>query len=74
MAAPVDFGIGGLLWRALVNVAVVFRDFWDDRPRPSKWIVGRGRATLVRKDEFGKLWRLRPGSGGESVRVVEVVN
>ena len=37
----------------LANVVLVFRDF-DDRPRPSKWIVGRGRATLVRKDGFGK--------------------
>ena len=39
-------------------VAVVFREMWDDRPRPSTWVVGRGRATLVHKDDFGKLWGL----------------
>ena len=28
----------------------------------------------MRQDDFGKLWRLRPGLDGEAVRVVEVVN
>ena len=59
----------------VVAVAVegALRDWRDDR-RPSTWIDGRGRAKLVRQDNFGKLWRLQPGMEGESVRVVEVVN
>ncbi len=55
----------------LVNVALVFHDMWEERPRPSTWIVGRGRATLVRKDDFGKLWNLHPRPGREAVCVVE---
>jgi hypothetical protein len=47
---------------------------WRDGRRPSTWIAGRGRASLVRQDDFGKLWTLRPGPDGEAVRVVEVVN
>jgi hypothetical protein len=58
----------------LGNLAVAFLGFWDDRPRPSAWLVGRGEAMLVRKDEFGKLWRLQPGWDEEEPRVVEDVN
>jgi hypothetical protein len=55
------------------SVAGAFSDWWDGR-RPSTWLGGRGRATLVRQDDFGKLWTLGPGLDGEPMRVVEVVN
>ena len=72
---PVPLIVGQIVVCAvlLANVALVFRGFWDYRPRPSTSIAGRGRATLVQKDDHGKLWRLRPRWGGDA-RVVEVVN
>ena len=71
---PLLVGPAVLYGVLLGNLAVAFLGFWDERPRPSKWLVGRGHATLVRKDEFGKLWRLRSGWDEEELRVVEVVN